>query len=82
VSGEAHDERYREQGDGHADDDAQITQRLIEEGDDWADLLVRDLSLPDNTLIANVTKGDGTSVTPKGWTKIHPGDVVTLITWE
>jgi cell volume regulation protein A len=64
------------------DDDAQITQHLIEKDDEWADMLVRDLSLPDNTLIANVTKEDGSSVTPKGWTKIHPGDTVTLITWE
>jgi cell volume regulation protein A len=64
------------------DDDVQITQTLIEKGDDWANVLVRDLSLPDNTLIANVTKKDGSSVTPKGWTKIHPGDTVTLITWE
>jgi cell volume regulation protein A len=64
------------------DDDVQITQRLIEKDDAWANTLVRDLSLPDNTLVANVTKADGSSVTPKGWTKIHPGDTVTLITWE
>jgi cell volume regulation protein A len=64
------------------DDDAQISQILVTEGDEWADTLVKDLSLPDNTLIANVTKEDGSSVTPKGWTKIHPGDTVTVITWE
>ncbi|MDR1185268.1 MAG: cation:proton antiporter, partial [Coriobacteriales bacterium] len=64
------------------DDDAQITQMLVEEDDDWANMLVSELSLPDNTLIANVIKEDGSSVTPKGWTKIHPGDTVTLITWE
>jgi cell volume regulation protein A len=72
MTGEVYDE----------DDDAQITQRLVEKGDDWANTLVRDLSLPDNTLVANVTKADGSSVTPKGWTKIHPGDIVTLITWD
>jgi cell volume regulation protein A len=64
------------------DDDAQVTQRLIEKNDEWADALVRDLCLPENTLVANVTKADGTSVTPKGWTKIHPGDTITLLTWE
>jgi cell volume regulation protein A len=64
------------------DDDAQISQIVVVEGDGWADMLVKDLSLPDNTLIANVTKEDGSSVTPKGWTKIHPGDTVTVITWE
>jgi Trk K+ transport system NAD-binding subunit len=64
------------------DDDAQISQVLVEKGDKWADMLVSDLSLPPNTLIANVTKEDGSSVTPKGWTKIHPGDTVTFITWD
>jgi cell volume regulation protein A len=64
------------------DDDVQIMQRVIEKNDDWADALIRDLRLPDNTLVANVTKEDGSSVTPKGWTKIHPGDTVTLITWD
>jgi cell volume regulation protein A len=70
-------------GDSYNDEDgAQITQVLVAKGDDWADTLVKDLSLPDNTLVANVTKEDGSSVTPKGWTKIHPGDTVTLITWD
>ncbi|MDR2587215.1 MAG: potassium/proton antiporter [Coriobacteriales bacterium] len=64
------------------DDDAQISQVFVGKGDEWANTLVRDLSLPPNTLIANVTKEDGSSVTPKGWTKIHPGDTVTLITWD
>jgi cell volume regulation protein A len=64
------------------DDDVQIMQRVIEKDDDWADVLIKDLRLPDNTLVANVTKEDGSSVTPKGWTKIHPGDTVTLITWD
>jgi cell volume regulation protein A len=64
------------------DDDVQVSQRLIGKDDEWAGVLVRDLDLLDNTLIANVTKADGSSVTPKGWTKIHPGDTVTLITWE
>jgi cell volume regulation protein A len=64
------------------DDDAQISQILVGDDDAWADMLVRDLSLPQNTLVANVTKQDGSSVTPKGWTKIHSGDTVTLITWE
>jgi cell volume regulation protein A len=64
------------------DDDVQITQRVIEKNDDWADVLISDLRLPDNTLIANVKKEDGSSLTPKGWTKIHPGDTVTLITWD
>jgi cell volume regulation protein A len=70
-------------GEAYTDnDDVHISQRVIERKDEWADTLVRELSLPDNTLIANVTKADGSSLTPKGWTKIHPGDTVTLITWE
>jgi cell volume regulation protein A len=70
-------------GESYTDnDDVQITQRVIEKNDDWADALIRDLRLPDNTLVANVTKEDGSSVTPKGRTKIHPGDTVTLITWD
>jgi cell volume regulation protein A len=64
------------------DDGAQISQVVVSRGDEWADMLVKDLSLPNNTLIANVTKKDGSSVTPKGWTKIHPGDTVTVITWD
>jgi cell volume regulation protein A len=64
------------------DDGAQISQIVVSRGDEWADMLVKDLSLPNNTLIANVTKEDGSSVTPKGWTKIHPGDTVTVITWD
>jgi cell volume regulation protein A len=70
-------------GESYTDnDDVQIIQRVIEKNDDWADTLIKDLNLPDNTLVANVVKEDGSSVTPKGWTKIHPGDTVTLITWD
>jgi cell volume regulation protein A len=64
------------------DDDVRIEQMAIGKGDAWANMLVRDLSLPSNTLIANVAREDGGSVTPKGGTKIRPGDTVTLITWE
>jgi cell volume regulation protein A len=64
------------------DDNAQIAERVIEENDEWANKLIKDLQMPENTLIVNVVKEDGSSVTPKGWTKIHPGDIVTLIAWD
>ena len=70
-------------GESYTDNDnAQISQIVVVAGDEWADALIRDLQLPSNTLIANVLKEDGSSVTPKGWTKLHPGDTVTLITWD
>jgi cell volume regulation protein A len=64
------------------DDDVRIEQTTIGKGDAWANMFVRDLSLPGNTLVANVAREDGDSVTPKGGTRIRPGDTVTLITWE
>ena len=70
-------------GESYTDNDnAQISQIVVVAGDEWADALIRDLQLPSNTLIAKVLKEDGSSVTPKGWTKLHPGDTVTLITWD
>ena len=70
-------------GDPYTDNDnAQISKLSVEDDSEWADMLVKDLRLKDNTLVVNVLKPDGTSVTPKGWTKIHPGDIVTLITLE
>ena len=70
-------------GESYTDDDkAQISQHYISPSDQWANLLVRDLELTQNTLLVNVLMPDGTNVTPRGWTKIHPGDTVTLITWE
>jgi cell volume regulation protein A len=71
MSGETYDD----------DDDTQIAQIVIDEDNPWANKLVRDLDLPDNTLIVSVVKPDGSAVTPKGWTKIHPQDTVTIFTW-
>jgi cell volume regulation protein A len=64
------------------DDNAQISEKVIAKNDDWANKLIKDLEIPKNSLIVNVIKEDGSSVTPKGWTKIHPGDTVTLIAWD
>ncbi|HBT95171.1 MAG TPA: potassium/proton antiporter [Coriobacteriia bacterium] len=64
------------------DEDAQLSERIIDRRDPWANKLIKDLELPENSLIVNVVKEDGASVTPHGWTKIHPGDTVTLIAWD
>jgi cell volume regulation protein A len=64
------------------DDSAEISVHTIEANSEWANMLIRDLQLKNNTLIVNVLKEDGVSITPRGWTKIHPGDTVTLINWE
>lgn len=70
-------------GEAYTEDEgAQISEHLVEEGDDWAGKLIKDLQLPGNSLIVNVVKEDGSSVTPKGWTKIHLGDTVTMIAWD
>lgn len=72
MSGEAYDE----------EDGTHIAQITVDRGNPWANHLIRDLALPQNTLIVSVLKADGATVTPKGWTKIHVGDVVTVFTWE
>ncbi|MDR2197591.1 MAG: potassium/proton antiporter [Coriobacteriales bacterium] len=64
------------------DDDANIEQLVVTEDDPWAGLLINELNLPENTLIVSVEKSDGSLVTPRGFTKIHPGDTVTTITWD
>jgi cell volume regulation protein A len=64
------------------DEDASIEQLVVEEGDPWAGLLISELNLPENTLVVSVEKADGSLVTPRGFTKIHPGDTVTTMTWE
>ena len=70
-------------GETYTDDDkAQISQVSISPSHQWANQLVKDLQLENNTLLVSVLKEDGTSVTPRGWTKIHPGDTVTFISWE
>ena len=70
-------------GDSYSgENDADISVVAIDEDNPLANKLVSELGLPSNTLIVSVEKTDGSIVTPKGWTKIHPGDVVTLFTWE
>ncbi|MDR1422629.1 MAG: potassium/proton antiporter [Coriobacteriales bacterium] len=64
------------------DDDANIEQLVVDEDDPWAGLLISELNLPDNTLVVSVEKSDGSLVTPRGFTRIHPGDTVTTITWD
>ncbi len=64
------------------DDNAQISEHIIGDKDEWANKLIKDLELPDNSLIVNIVREDGSTITPKGWTKIHPGDSVTMIAWE
>lgn len=70
-------------GESYTDNDsAHISQVFVDAKNEWADTLVKDMRLKENTLVVNVLKEDGTSITPRGWTKIHPGDTVTIITWE
>jgi cell volume regulation protein A len=60
---------------------SEISQRYVEPNDDWANKLVRELTLPPNTLIVSIVREDDTAVTPKGWIRILPHDTITLFTW-
>jgi cell volume regulation protein A len=59
-----------------------ITQMVVDEDNDWVDLQIKDLKLPENTLIVSIVREDGTAITPKGWVKIHAEDTLTLFNWE
>jgi len=72
LSGEAFD----------GDADTQITTVTIERNDPWANKLIRDLALPDDTLIVSITREDGTAVTPKGDTRVNTGDTITYFTLD
>jgi cell volume regulation protein A len=72
VSGESYEE----------EDSTQINQVEIDAKSPWANRLVSELDISENTLIVGVQKADGTTVTPKGGTRLQPGDLVTVFTWE
>jgi cell volume regulation protein A len=72
LTGESYSER----------DDGQVEQIVIEEDSDWADHLISEVNLPENTLIADVSRADGEHVTPRGFTRLHAGDTVTLLSWD
>ncbi|MDR1712643.1 MAG: potassium/proton antiporter [Coriobacteriales bacterium] len=69
VSGEAYDES----------DDAQIEQIVIDDDNPWANQLISEVKLPPNNLIVSVDRADGSTVVPKGWTRLHVGDTLTII---
>jgi len=50
----------------------------VEEGGPWAGRTVRELGLPEETLIVLVRRADGAAVVPKGGTTIYPGDTLVV----
>ncbi len=66
-------------GESYADDGQILLQeKLIEEGHEWENKLVRELTLPSHTLIVAIKRENGENIIPKGDTRILKGDILVL----
>jgi cell volume regulation protein A len=64
------------------DASTQVNQVAIDADNPWANKQIKDLNLPENTLIVSIERFNGGVVTPKGDTQIDPGDTLTMFDWH
>jgi voltage-gated potassium channel len=69
--------RLKELGDFAAEHSINFIEILLDKKDKWVDSFIKELNLPDNTIIAMVKRGEEI-LFPKGDTKLQAGDIVVL----
>lgn len=62
----------------HDDGDVALTEIQITASHPWLDKMIKELTLPDQTLIMIIRRADGTVLVPKGKNRIKEGDVLVL----
>lgn len=70
-------------GETYYDDgNVMLSEIKIEEGHPWLNKTLRELELPDETLVMIIKHADGATIIPKGKNRIKEGDILVLSGYE
>ncbi len=58
--------------------DLPLTEVQVDKSHPWFHKQIKDLELPNKTLVILIKRQDGTNITPKGDTLIEQGDILVL----